>query len=108
MSNAIEQFNTILDLQIVRVLEGIQRQPDPMESAIGLSAHWSSFTLEDISCSKFVHNVRGVAFVPAGFRLAGPSECLATLSLPEVKSLYNPPKIIERGNIFLCAANDIF
>ena len=38
---AVERFNHILDEQILRLLKGVKRLPDPMESAIGLPAEWS-------------------------------------------------------------------
>jgi hypothetical protein len=38
---AVEQFDHALDEQIQRLLEGVKRMPDPMESAIGLPAQWS-------------------------------------------------------------------
>lgn len=38
---AVEQFDCALDKQIQRLLKGVKRLPDPMESAIGLPARWS-------------------------------------------------------------------
>jgi hypothetical protein len=39
---AAEQLNSELDAQIRRFVQGVDRRPDPMESAIGVSAHWSA------------------------------------------------------------------
>ncbi|KAL2037272.1 hypothetical protein N7G274_009961 [Stereocaulon virgatum] len=44
---AVERFDSILDTQIQRLSQGIGRHPDPMESAIGISAHWSMSSLEN-------------------------------------------------------------
>ena len=47
LKTAVEGFDGILDMQIQRLSQGIGWHPDPMESAIGISAHWSTSSLED-------------------------------------------------------------
>ena len=47
LKTVIERFDSILDMQIQRLSRGIGRYPDPMESAIGISAHWSMSSLEN-------------------------------------------------------------
>lgn len=49
LQTAIKQFDDVLDVQIKRLLTGVKRMPDPKESAIGLSAHWSASSIEDSS-----------------------------------------------------------
>jgi hypothetical protein len=51
---AVEQFNRALDEQVQRLLKGVTRLPDPMESAIGLPARWSpasSAQIKTTNCS---------------------------------------------------------
>jgi len=43
---AVERFDSILDMQIQRLSRGLERHPDPMESAMGISARWSMSSLE--------------------------------------------------------------
>ena len=47
LKTVIERFDSILDTQIQRLSRGIGRHPDPMESAIGIAAHWSMSSLEN-------------------------------------------------------------
>lgn len=41
LQSAMKRFNHALDEQIRRLLKGVNRLPDPMESAIGLPVEWS-------------------------------------------------------------------
>ncbi len=41
LRTAVDRFDCALDEQIQRLLKGVTRMPDPMESAIGLPAQWS-------------------------------------------------------------------
>jgi hypothetical protein len=61
----VEQFDSALDELIGRVVKGIRRLPDPMESAVGLSAYWSSSTLEKGACSQGFHGGDGGVYLPA-------------------------------------------
>ena len=36
-----------LDSQIILASKGMRRQPDPIESSVGISAHWSRSTVDD-------------------------------------------------------------
>lgn len=47
LRTVVERFDRILDTQIQRLSRGTGRHPDPMESAIGISAHWSMSSLEN-------------------------------------------------------------
>ena len=47
LKTVIERFDSILDTQIEQLSRRKGRHPDPMESAIGISAHWSMSTLEN-------------------------------------------------------------
>ena len=46
LKTVVERFDSVLDTQIQRLSGGIGRHPDPMESAVGISAHWSISSLE--------------------------------------------------------------
>ena len=50
LRNTIEQFSTILDSEIGLALKSIKRLPDPFESAVGLSAQWSSSVMDSDPC----------------------------------------------------------
>lgn len=52
----MEQFDSVLDELIGRVVKGIRRLLDPMESAVKLLAYWSSFTLKKGACSQGFHS----------------------------------------------------
>ena len=47
LKTVIERFDSILDTQIEQLSRAKGRHSDPMESAIGISAHWSMSTLEN-------------------------------------------------------------
>jgi hypothetical protein len=47
LKSAVEKLNRELDVQTKRLLRGVNRRPDRIESAIGLSAHWSASSFGD-------------------------------------------------------------
>jgi len=84
----VEKFSTILDSEIGLALKSIKRLPDPLESAVGLSAQWSSFTIDNGPCSSPVLGRDASVSLPPPPELnPGPSEHPATLQLPEVRQL---------------------
>jgi hypothetical protein len=50
LSNAVEQFNAILDAQIGLALQGIKYQPYPIESTVALSTQCFSSTIDETAC----------------------------------------------------------
>ncbi|KAK2797609.1 hypothetical protein FQN50_009122 [Emmonsiellopsis sp. PD_5] len=52
----IEEFSSCLDSLIIRILRHHERRPDPMESALCLSARWSNSTLGKLT---FLQGLRG-------------------------------------------------
>lgn len=52
LKNVVEQFDNILDKQLQRLSQRVRRHPDPMESAIGISAHWSVSSLGKLNKSQ--------------------------------------------------------
>jgi OTT_1508-like deaminase len=88
LGNMVEQFSTILDSEIGLALRSIKRLPDPLESAVGLPAQWSSLTIADGPCSSPVlGRDTFVSVFPPPELNSGPFENLETLQLPKVRQL---------------------
>lgn len=70
LRTAVDRFDCALDEQIQRLLKGVKRMPDPMESAIGLPAQWSpaSSTLTETASGliRKIRNSAGASRLSAG------------------------------------------
>jgi hypothetical protein len=72
LKNVVEQFSTALDSQIRLASKNMKRQPDPIESSVGISAHWSCSTVDKATWSQPIPSPDMTATVPTG-RGLGPS-----------------------------------
>ena len=62
LKTVVEQFSSILDTQIRRLSQGVDKRPDPIESAVGLSAQWPMSSLESLRSHQTSSNmVEGIS-----------------------------------------------
>ena len=88
LKNAVEQFSNTLDSEIGLALKSIKRLPDPLESAVGLSAQWSKSTIENNLCSPSILATSRAVSAPKNPLLdPDPSDSLETHQLSEVNQL---------------------
>ncbi|KAH8593072.1 hypothetical protein B0O99DRAFT_516281 [Bisporella sp. PMI_857] len=67
LRNAVEQFSTALDSQIRLASKNMKRQPDPIESSVGISAYWSCSTVDRAAWSQPIPSPDTTATVPTGY-----------------------------------------
>jgi hypothetical protein len=66
LRNAVEQFSTALDSQIRVASKKMKRQPDPIESSVGISAYWSCSTVDKATWSQPIPRSDMAVTVPTG------------------------------------------
>lgn len=69
LRSTVEQFSTILDSEIGLALKSIKRLPDSFESAVGLSAQWSSSVMNSGPCVSPSPAQYGIVSFIAGSKL---------------------------------------
>ena len=84
LKTVIERFNSILDTQIEQLSHRQGRHPDPMESAIGISAHWSMSTLENPAKSHPSFSTVESVSAPGDLRVSSHPLSRASRTLSEV------------------------
>ena len=52
LRDTVKQFSAALDSQIRLASESVKRQPDPIESSVGLAAYWSCSTVDQATWSQ--------------------------------------------------------
>ena len=93
LKTVIERFDSILDTQIEQLSRAKGRHPDPMESAIGISAHWSMSTFENPAKSHSSFSTAETVSAPGELRVSSHPMYRVFQDLSEVV-LNCPMKII--------------